>query len=370
MIYLDHNATTPLDPQVLEAMLPYLRGFYGNPSGLYRLGRLAKSAVESARESVARLAGAEGHQVIFTSGGTESNTHALCGLAAKLAGDSEILVGATEHPSVRAPLERLSRQGHRLRVLEVDASGLHPLLDLEPRIPGGGQMGALMMANNETGVIQPTAPLAQHLRARGGYLHVDAVQCAGKIALDFKASGAHTLSLSSHKIGGPKGVGALIVEHGLWLEPLFLGGGQERGSRSGTENVAAIVGLGMAARLAHESLSARAQWMAGLRLTLERGLSSISGIRVFAEATNRLPNTVQFAVAGYEGSALVMRLDQAGVAVSSGSACAMGDNEPSPVLMAMGVDPSDARGAVRVSLGPANTEEDVDAFLRILRDIV
>ena len=370
MVYFDHNATTPIAPEVLEGMLPYLGRFFGNPSGLYRLGRLSQSAVESARESVARLVGAEGHQIFFTSGGTESNNQALIGLAHTLKAPSEILVGATEHPSVQAPLKRLSTQGFTLRTLKVSATGLHSLVDLDPKVPGTMQMAALMGANNETGVIQSTQALAAHLRASGGYLHVDAVQCAGKIPLDFRASGAHTLSMSAHKIGGPKGVGALVVEQGLWLDPLLLGGGQEKGGRAGTENVAAIVGFGIAARLSLETLQLRAEKTARLRERLEEGLGALPGVVIFAQAAARLPNTVQFAVPGFEGEALVMRLDQAGFAVSSGSACAMGANEPSPVLLAMGVDPLIARSAIRVSLGAGNTEEEIAAFLDVLRGLM
>jgi len=227
-----------------------------------------------------------------------------------------------------------------------------------------------MLANNEIGVIHDTRPLADSLRAAGGFLHVDAVQAAGKIPLDFAATGAHTLALSAHKIYGPKGVGALIADRTAPIEPLLHGGGQEHGWRGGTENVAGIVGFGKAAELARLELEARAAYVLDLRRRLETGLTALPGVTLFAEHAGRLPNTIQFSVPGFDGEALVMQLDRLGFAVSSGSACASGGHAPSPVLTAMGVDAATARGAIRVSLGQGNTAACVDQFLEALNHLI
>ncbi len=365
MVYLDHNATTPLDERVREAMLPYLGDFFGNPSGLYRLGRLSRSAIDAAREQVAALAGAEPSEVIFTSGGTEANNLALKGLAGSLS-KGVIAVGATEHPSVGEPSRYLAGQGWRLETIPVDRDG-RPEISFLAKLPGDVfRFASLMLANNETGVIHDIVPLAERARERGGFLHCDAVQAAGKIPLDFKSTGAHLLTLSAHKLYGPKGVGALVAERSVPLEPLLHGGGQERGLRSGTENVAAIVGFGKAAELALSELEQRRSRLSCLRLRLEAGLAVVPGVTIFAERADRLPNTVQFAIAGFDGETLAMKLDREGFAVSSGSACASGGGEPSPVLTAMGVAADIAKGAIRASLGQDNSEADIDRFLEAL----
>lgn len=369
MIYLDHNATTPLDERVLEAMLPYLGAFYGNASGLYRLGRLSRSAVDTAREQVAALVGARPAEVTFTSGGTEANNLALKGLAfSQLPG--LIVSGATEHPSVMGPLRFLSTCGWRVETLPVDRDGRPDAAFLDDVLGGAPRFATLMLANNETGVIHDVASVGEKIRERGGFFHVDAVQAAGKIPVDFKASGAHTLGLSAHKIYGPKGVGALIVDRAVPIEPLLHGGGQEQGLRGGTENIAGIVGFGKAAELALAELDERSSRLRALRARLEAGLSKLPGLTIFAERAERLPNTVQFGLSGYAGETLVMNLDRKGFAVSSGSACASGGGEPSPVLTVMGVDEETAKSAVRVSLGKDNTETDVERFLEALRALV
>jgi cysteine desulfurase len=369
MIYLDHNATTPLDERVREAMLPYLGAFYGNASGLYRLGRLSRSAVDAAREQVAALVGARASEVIFTSGGTEANNLALKGMAFSLPA-GVVAAGATEHPSVAEPLGFLAARGWRVETLPVDLDGRPDISALETLPRADFRFATLMLANNETGIIHDVAPLAEKVRERGGLFHVDAVQAAGKIPVDFKATGAHTLALSAHKIYGPKGVGALIVDRSVPLEPLLHGGGQEGGLRGGTENVAGLVGFGKAAELALAELDEWRSRLLALRKRLELGLRELPGITLFAERAERLPNTVQFGLAGYDGEALVMNLDRKGFAVSSGSACASGGREPSPVLTAMGVDADTARSAVRVSLGRGNTEADVDGFIEALGNLV
>ncbi|WP_045225318.1 cysteine desulfurase family protein [Methyloterricola oryzae] len=365
MIYLDHNATTPMDERVLEAMLPYLGRFFGNPSSLHRLGRISRSAVEQAREQVALLVNARADDVFFTSGGTESNNTAIKGLAEVLP-KGRMAIGATEHPAVSEPAERLRRRGWAVDVVAVDGQGRLDWRDHE--FAEDLRFASLMLANNETGVVQTIAPIAERLRRQGVILHCDAVQAVGKIEVDFAACGAHFLTLSSHKIYGPKGVGALVADRSLALPPLLDGGGQERELRGGTENVAGIVGFGRAAELARLELEARASHLLGLRERLESGLRNMGGVRLFSAEADRLPNTLQFGLAGIEGEALVMALDRRGIAVSSGSACASGAGEPSPVLLAMGIDPGVAKTAIRVSLGKDNTAADIDALLAALKD--
>lgn len=368
MVYLDHNATTPLDERVLAAMLPFLDRFHGNPSAVYRGGRLARAAVDAAREQVAALVAASPAWVIFTSGGTEANNLALKGCA--WAGPPGTLVaGGTEHPSVSEPLEFLGRHGWTFTKLEVDACGRPETTLLEALPAGTLRLATHMLANNETGVVYELRGIAEVTRRQGGWFHVDAVQAAGKIPVDITAIGAHSMSLSAHKIYGPKGVGALILEPSVPITPLLHGGGQERGERAGTENVAAIVGFGRAAELALSELETRRQRLLQLRRRLEAGLESLPGVTLFAAGAERLPNTLQFALPGYDGEALVMRLDRLGFAVSSGSACASGGGEPSPVLLAMGVDPDTAKRAVRVSLGNDNDESQVDRLLAALRTL-
>ena len=369
MIYLDHNATTPLDGRVMEAMLPFLSHLFGNPSSLYRLGRVSRSAVDTARGQIAALVGSEPSQVVFTSGGTEANNLAIKGMAGKLA-KGGIAVGATEHPSVMTPMLHLGQQGWELQTLPVDSLGrlIDEAMNTLPK--SRLRFASVMLANNETGVIQDISALGERLRETGGYLHCDAVQAAGKLPLKFNNLGVHALSLSSHKLYGPKGIGALVIDKSVGLEPQIEGGGQERELRSGTENVAAIVGFGKAAELALAELESRNAHCLKLRQKLEQGLAQLSGISVFAENAPRLPNTLQFGLSGMDGEMLLMSLDRKGFAVSSGSACASGAGEPSPVLLAMGVDAATAKSAIRVSVGKDNSEADIGAFLGTLQTFV
>lgn len=369
MIYLDHNATTPLDERVLEAMSPYLTTFFGNPSSLYRAGRIAKSAVETARERIAQLVGVPPSQIVFTGGGTEANNLALKGLTSALPAGG-VAVEASAHPSILETADSLRASGWKIHRLPVDRSGL---IDCEAAVhtEGAGlRLASFMLANNETGVIQDAAYLSAVLRERGAFIHIDAVQAAGKIPVEFGACGAHTMSLSSHKLYGPKGVGALVMEKGVELRPLINGGGQEKGLRGGTENVSAIVGFGKAAELALAELEQRSRRLMTLRRRFEAALAGMTGVTIFGAGAPRLPNTVQFGIDGMDGEMLLMEFDRRGIAVSSGSACASGGGEPSHVLTAMGIDPALARSAVRVSFGMANTEAEVDRFVEILRDLL
>lgn len=368
-IYLDYNATTPLDRRVLEAMQPYLTGLYGNASSVHRYGRAARDAIEAARAQVAELVGARSRDVIFTAGATESNNLALMGGGLE-PGRDRLLYGATEHPSVVEAAEALGRTGVPVETIAVDPDGLLDWPAFEAQLAAAPvRWVALMRANNETGVIQDVARAARLAHAAGARLHCDAVQAAGKIELDFDALGADCLSLSAHKFYGPKGVGALLKRADLELTPLLYGGGQEHGLRGGTENLAAIVGFGVAAELARREQQARAARWSALRRRLEKGLRAIPGTTIFGAGAPRLPNTSQFALAGWHGEALLMALDRRGVAVSSGSACASGKGQPSRVLLAMGWPAETALGAARVSFGRDSSDSDVDQLLALLGEL-
>ena len=358
-IYLDWNATAPLRSEARAAALAALEA-NGNPSSVHGEGRAARRLVEQAREQVAALVGAEPRNVVFTSGGTEANMLALVPMAAR----ERLLTSAIEHPSVlaggRFPAGNVER-------LPVTGDGQIDLAALERRMAalGGRALVSIMAANNETGVVQPVSQAACLVHSAGGLLHVDAVQAAGRIACDISAMGADLLTLSAHKIGGPKGVGALIGRTGLdAFKPLITGGGQERGARAGTENVAGIAGFGAAAAGARASLAADAARMAALRERLETGLKAATPeVLVFGVEAERLPNTTLFAGPGMKAETAVIAFDLEGVAVSAGAACSSGKIQPSHVLAAMGVPPQLARAAVRVSLGPTTMESDVDRFI-------
>lgn len=367
-VYLDHNATTPVDPRVLQAMEPYLGGVFGNPSSGHGYGRAARAAVDTAREQVAALVKAHPSQVVFCSGGTEANNLAVKGVAARQS-PGLLALSAVEHASVRAPAESLAKRGWRVAQLAVDGQGRIDDADLKAILAQRPPLLAMMMANNETGTLYDIPSIAEAARAAGAVVLTDAVQAAGKVAVDFAASGAHLMSLSSHKLYGPKGAGALIIDKAVDMEPLLVGGGQEKGRRAGTENVAAIVGFGRAAELASAELVQRQEHCQALREHLERRLvADIPRVVIFAHETERLPNTTFMAVPGIDGETLLMALDQAGFAVSSGSACGTGDVEPSHVLLAMGVEPQLARGAIRISLGRESRREDLDRFVEGLRE--
>jgi cysteine desulfurase len=366
-VYLDHNATTPLRPAALEAMLPYFRELHGNASSRHEYGRAARRAIDEARQRVAHAVGAHPTEVIFTSGGSEANNLFIKGAAACLK-PGTVAISAIEHPCVREPAQALRRQGWRLRELAVDADCRVASADFSAALMEKPALVSVMLANNETGALQDVAALAAQAGSSGAWFHSDAVQALGKLPLDFRslnAAGVHALTLSAHKLGGPKGAGALVVDKRVELLPLIAGGGHERGLRSGTENVPAIVGFGVACGEAVAELAVTARRLRTLRDELERGLAA-QGARVFAAAAERLPNTVYFSLPGLDGETLVAKLDRAGYAVASGAACSSANPEPSHVLLAMGVEPGLARGAVRVSLGPQTTDAEIAGFLRVL----
>lgn len=363
-VYFDHNATTPLDERVLSAMLPFLKDQHGNASSRHEFGTVARKAVDDAREQVAALVGVQPVQVIFTSGGTEANNLFIKGAAGYLK-PAQVAVSAIEHPCVAKPAQELVRQGWTLRKLAVARDGAIDLADVEAALATATGIVSVMLANNETGVIQDVAAVGERARRAKAVMHTDAVQALGKIPVDFNALNVSAMTLSAHKIYGPKGAGALIVDKRLELRPLLSGGGHERGLRSGTENVPAIVGFGAACELAAGRMSDLGRQVQVLRARLERGLAGMGAV-IFGAAAPRVPNTSYFALQGIDGEALVIELDKMGYAVAAGAACSSTSSEPSATLLAMGVAPAVARGAVRFSLGAVNTAEQVDGFLTAL----
>ncbi|QID18055.1 cysteine desulfurase [Nitrogeniibacter mangrovi] len=367
-VYLDHNATTPLDPAVREAMLPYLDARFGNASSRHEYGRQARDAIDRARARVAAAVGAHPTEVVFTSGGSEANNLFLKGAAATMK-PGVLAVSRMEHPCVREPAKQLARLGWQLEWIDVMPSGVVDSGQYAECLAKRPRMVSVMLANNETGAIQPIADLAAKARQAGAWFHTDAVQALGKVPVDFRALGVHAMTLSAHKIYGPLGAGALIVDKRVELSPLIAGGGQERGLRSGTENVAAIVGFGAACELAVQRLETEAMRQRSLRDDFEAALSDMQAT-VFAAGAPRLPGTSFFAFDGIDGETLVGKLDRAGFACASGSACSSADPEPSKTLLAMGVAPELARSAVRVSVGRGTSAEDMNRLIQALRQEV
>lgn len=365
-IFFDHNSTTALKPEVLEAMLPFMTEQHGNATSRHAYGRTARAAVEHAREQVANAVNAHPSQVIFTASGTEANNFAVHGITSNLC-HGQILTSAVEHPCVTRPALAMQSRGWQAIDIAVttdcklDMHHLHNLL-LVPT-----SLVSVMLVNNETGVIQDLAEIADVAIQHKAFVHTDAVQGLGKIPVDFAELNVHAMTISSHKIGGPLGAGALVMNKRLDIEPLLHGGGQEKGLRSGTENVAAIVGFGIACELAIKNLNTYATHTQRLRDFCETGLLKL-GANLFANHANRIPNTSFFAFPNIDGETLVMALDRKGFAVASGSACSSDSTEPSHVLLAMGVDTDLARGAVRVSFGLSNSIEQVQQFLTVLEN--
>jgi cysteine desulfurase len=362
--YFDYNATTPLDEGVLAQMLPFLKQEYGNASSRHDFGTRARRAVNKAREQIADIVNVQPVQVVFVSGGTEANNLFIRGAAAYLK-PGQVVVSAIEHPCVAKPAQDLVRQGWKLRELAVDRQGRVDIADAEVALREPTALVSVMLANNETGVIQPVSEIAAMAREKRAWMHTDAVQALGKIAVDFEVLGVHAMTLSAHKIYGPKGIGALIVDKRLELKPIIHGGGHEGGMRSGTENVPAIVGFGAACELAAQRMEAVAQCTRNLRDRTEKGAAAL-GAEIFGRGAVRISNTTYFAFPDIDGETLVIELDKAGFAVASGAACSSTSTEPSATLLAMGVRPELARCAVRVSFGAQNTANEVEDFLQAL----
>jgi cysteine desulfurase len=372
-VYLDHNATTPVHPAVVEAMTKVLREDFGNPSSVHHFGQRAKSAIDHARSSVASLIGAEPSEVVFTSGGTESDNFAIRGAAEALdATRRRHLIATTiEHEAVLNTLKALARRGRPTTLLRVDATGIVAPDALKEALTDDTAVVSVMHANNEIGTIQPILELARIAHDRGALFHTDAVQTAGKVTVDVKALDVDLLSISAHKFYGPKGVGALWIRRGLRLLPVLTGGKHERSRRAGTENVAGIVGMGVAATLAAGKIDEEAKSMSMLRDRLEEGvLRAVPGTIVNGARSPRVPNTTNISFDRIEAESLLIALDLEGVAVSTGSACSSGTLEPSHVLKAMGFPPHRTQNSIRFSLGAANTEADVDRVIAILPGIV
>lgn len=371
-IYFDNNATTPVDPEVLEALLPFYRGSYGNPSSIHQEGRVVRDAVEGAREQVARLVHCDTSEVIFTSCGTEADNAAIKGVASALkAKGNHIITTTVEHPAVVNTCLQLEREGYDITWIPVDRNGLPNPADVERAITGKTILISAMVANNETGVVLPVEEIGAIAARHGVYFHCDAVQAMGKIPIDLKSMNIHLLALSGHKFHAPKGVGALVVQKGVKMHSFIHGGSQERNRRGGTENVAGIVALGKACELAAARMDADSMKLVALREKLEDGIKNrIAGVFINGHAESRLPNTVNFSFAGLQADSILMNLDLEGISASSGSACSSGTLKVSPVLAAMGIPADLARGSVRFSLGRQNTEEDVDHLLSVLPGIV
>jgi len=367
---MDHSATTPVDPAVAEAMAPYFSEKFGNPSSLYTIGREARRAIEEARQKVADLIGAKKEEIIFTGSGTESDNLAIKGLAYKnrKKGD-HIITSSIEHHAVLHTCKYLEAQGFRVTYLPVSNQGLVNPADVEKAITPKTILITIMHANNEIGTIQPIEGIGKIAGEKKIPFHTDAVQTAGKIQINVETLGVNLLSLSAHKIYGPKGVGALYLKKGTVVEPLLHGGGHERNIRSGTENVPGIVGFGRAAELAKERLTEETG-LSTLRDSLIKGILEIKDSYLNGHPEERLPNNVNVRFSYIEGESMVLNLDMKGVAASTGSACSSTSLEPSHVLLAIGLKPEDAHGSLRLTLGRGNTKEDVDYVVSVLPDIV
>ena len=370
-IYLDHNATTPVAPEVLNAMLPFLRDHWGNPSSVYGFGRQLSKSLELAREKVAALINAELREIIFTSGGTESINSALQSALETRPQKRHLVTTAVEHPATIKFCAHLKNRGIDVTILPVDADGQLDLQLVEQSLRPETALVSVMTANNETGVLFPIREVAAICRDKNVLFHTDAVQAPGKMKMDVKESGIDFLSLSAHKLHAPKGVGALYVKHGVKYHPYILGGGQEQSRRGGTENVAGIVGFGRAAELAMSQPKETNDRIRALRDKLESGiLNNIPGVTRNGSVKNRLPNTSNLSFDGVEAEGILLLLDEQNICASSGSACTSGSLDPSHVLLAMGRDVARARASIRFSLGIYNTEAEVDSVLKQLPPIL
>src|SRR2546430_3730608 len=372
-VYLDHAATTPVDPEVAEAMAGVLRETHGNPSSIYAEGRAARAAVDRARDEVAAAINAEPSEIVFTSGGTEADNLALRGaLKARRDERDGLVTTAIEHHAVIDTARDLEQYAHvRLTIVGVDRDGVVDLAAIREAIDGRTSLVSVMHANNEIGTIEPIAEIGAICRDRGGTFHSDAVQTVGALEVDVRKIPVDLLSINAHKFYGPKGVGALYVRRGTRLATMQTGGGQEKGRRTGTENVAGVVGMGIAMRIACERRPTESPRQARLRDRLISTVRTrVPSVVLNGHPTDRLPNNTSFCIPGTDGESLIVALDLEGFAVSSGSACTSGETEPSHVLLALGLDREIAKGSLRVTVGRSTTEADVDAFVGALEHAV
>ncbi|MCL4873495.1 cysteine desulfurase NifS [bacterium] len=371
-IYFDHNATTPVPEEVFEALVPFLKEQWGNPSSIHWAGRGTRKAVEDAREKVCALLNCTNTELIFTSSGTEGDNHAIKGLAyARKDKGNHIITTAVEHPAVLNTCKHLQKEGFEVTYLGVDNDGLISLDELKAAITPKTILISVMFANNETGVLFPMKEIGAIAKEKGVAFHTDAVQAAGKAKIDVKDINCDLLTISGHKLYGPKGIGALFVKRGVRLVPLIHGGHHERNRRGGTENVAGIVGMGKAAEIALRDMDKEIEHLKTLRDRLEKGMAErVQHIKVNGHAEKRLPNTANISFEFVEGESLLLNLDMKGIAASSGSACTSGSLEPSHVLIAMGLTHELSHGSVRFSLGKSNTAEEIDFLLETMPPIV
>jgi cysteine desulfurase len=371
MMYFDHAATTPVDKTVLKAMLPYFSEEFGNASTLYELGKMSREAIEKARANVAKLINADAGEIIFTSGGTESDNMAIRGILSANKNKKHIITSRIEHHAILDTCKWLQKNGYEITYIAVDSSGLVNPKDVENAIRPDTAIVSIMHANNEIGTIEPIEEIGEICRRKGVLFHTDAVQTFGKVSIDVKKMNIDLLSASSHKIYGPKGIGLLYVRKGIKIEPLIFGGGQERNLRSGTENVAGIVGFGAAAEIALKEMKRESAQETKLRDYLIKGImEKVPRAKLNGHANLRLPNNVNISFEAIEGEGLILLLNEKGVAASTGSACSTGSLEPSHVLLGMGLSHSQAHGSLRLTIGRSTTKKDCDYVLKVLPTIV
>lgn len=364
VIYLDNNATTQVADEVFDAMVPFFKELYGNPSSMHTFGSQVANKINTAREQVADCLGADHSEILFTSCGTESNNYAVRGVLNAQPAKKHIITTKVEHPAILNLAKHLAKNGYEVTELDVDKDGMLDLAQLESSIREDTALVSVMYANNETGVIFPIEKIGKVVKQKGVTFHCDAIQAIGKIPVDLKESTIDILSISGHKLHAPKGIGVAYVKKGVRVSPLLIGGHQERGKRAGTENVPYIVGIGVACQLAKESIKIEQTEVKRLRDRLEEGISKVvPKISINGQNSNRLPNTSNISFEYIEGESILLLLSQAGIAASSGSACTSGSLEPSHVLTAMGVDHITAQGSVRFSLSKYNVEKDVDSVI-------
>jgi len=370
LIYLDNAASTPVHTKVIEEMMPFFKEQYGNPSSIHKYGRFANSAIQNARKRIANLIGANNDEIILTSGGTESNNTALYGIASQKKG-KHIITSSIEHDAILEPCKHLERESYKVSYLPVDKYGLIDPEDLRKELSHDTCLVTVMFANNEVGTIQPIKELARIAHEKNAIFHTDAVQAVGKVAIDVKGFGVDLLSISSHKINGPKGVGALYIKKGVKISPLILVGGQESGLRSGTENVANMAGFGMACKLARDNLDQNISHFKKLTNRLvSRVINEIQGTTLNGHPEKRIPNNVHFTFLGVSGEDLIIKLDENKIAASTGSACSVRIQRPSHVLKAMGFSHEQITGSLRLTVGTTNTEQEIDDTVEVLKKVV
>lgn len=370
MIYLDNAASTPVHEKVIEEMLPYFREQYGNPSSIHKHGRLANAAIQNARKRIAALINADSNEILITSGGTESNNTAIQGIASQKKG-KHIITSSIEHDAILEPCKSLEKQGYRISFLPVDKHGSINPEDLRKEISSDTCLITIMYANNEVGTIQPIKDMSSIAKEKNIAFHTDAVQAVGKIPVDVKELGVDLLSISSHKINGPKGVGALYVKKGVNISPLILGGGQESGLRSGTENVASIVGFGMACELSKKHMDANTDYLKKLTTKLiSRVLHEIPATTINGNPDMKTPNNAHFTFLGVNGEDLIIKLDENKISASTGSACSVKIQKASHVLKAMGFSHEQITGSLRLTVGITNTEQEMDETVDTLKKVV